>query len=320
VDGTARFKRFRNPQIQTPMANISLATYTISVRRKRSKHCETLSNVGGEDFLKFLYTFFQNSKSPLLNPSAKSLIKVTRLANANREISGIIETGLYGHTSDLYDTTTDKTSYRRKTIDAEMLPFFFSAYIPPNESTGVLILQRFKTFGIQKIISDNLGTLFSDKYPDLMLDIEPIIHPELLREFTTSGTATKIRFRQMKIPQDICDVYQNKLRPDDGYVEYSIIAKKQKNFRSLDLFSRASGKTLLTIPKPDNFTPDQTLLEIALNGKKRTIDIADAKKLRMYLDISGEVKIGRNGHPLYDSIHDISKGVLKDLWNTIKGV
>lgn len=84
---------------------------------------------------------------------------------------------------------------------------------------------------------------------------------------------------------------------------------------------KGSGKTaFLQVPLPKKFKPDAVLLEVELNGKKRTINIENLKKIRAYFDITADVKMGTNGHPEFDSIAGITRDLVNDLWQVLRGV
>jgi|GEM_PF-1592254 hypothetical protein len=300
------------------MANISVATYTISVSKKFSRTPEPLDNFSGADLFDFLLKFLKDRNSPLNDKEAKFIISANEPKVDDRQISGIVETGDYGYSSELYDTEKKQLAYHRKPADADLKPFFYLFDLPKGQTHGLVVLQRFKIFGIRGLLAGDFSKYFEKHYPNSSVHIEPIVHPKIWQQFADGGSATKIRLRKFNIPQDICDMMKHGIKSDDGYVEYSIIAKKGKTFNVLKKMFGGDSKELLTLKAPD-FKPDKTLVEVTLNGRKRTLDIADVTKLRTYFDVTEDVKIAKNGHPEFDSILEISKGILVDIWPLIKG-
>jgi hypothetical protein len=309
----------KNPKsYMAKVANISVATYTISVSKKFSRKPEPLDNFENADLFEFLLKFLKDRNSPLNDKEAKFIISANAPKVDGRQISGIVETGDYGYSSELYDTEKKQLAYHRKPADADLKPFFYLFDLPKGQTRGLVVLQRFKTFGIRGLLAGDFSKYFEKHYPNSSVHIEPIVHPKIWQQFADGGSATKIRLRKFNIPQDICDMMKHGIKPDDGYVEYSIIAKKGNTFNVLKKMLGGNPKELLMLEAPD-FKPDKTLVEVTLNGRKRTLDIADITKLRTYFDVTEDVKIAKNGHPEFDSILEISKGILVDIWPLIKG-
>lgn len=302
------------------MANISIASYIVTVRRRRSKTKELLGNFEGTDLRDEVRTFFSSRKSPIHNKARKNLLQASVRVDEGDEISGIIRTGEYGHGSLIVDSDRKKLSYKRKPTDAEVLPFFFQFYLPPKEHFGLLLLQRFKTFGIRKIVAGDFIEFFSSRHPETLVHFNPIVHPKLLKEFSSRGKATKIKFRRHEIPQDVCDAFKNKISPGDGYVEYSIVARKEGSFNRLSqMFGGLGEAAPLSIPAPENFTDARRLVEMSLNGRKRTVDIANIQHLRTYFDVTDQLEFDSDAQPKFSSIHAVSKELLFDIWSFLKG-
>jgi hypothetical protein len=297
--------------------NVSLATYTIVVRRRYNKEAEPIGQFEGADLLDFVREYLTNRKSPLNDKEKHHILRAEIHSDKNRQISGLIETGEYGYSSELFDTSKEKTAYRRKPTDADLLPFVFLFDLPKDEKNGIIILQRFKTYGIRKVFADDFSAFFSSRFPNSIVEIQPIVPKALLEKFTKESSATKIRFRKLHIPQDICDALANGITPKDGYVEYSIIAKKGGRFKGM--FTKKDNAQLLAVSSEAGFTPDRTLVEVNVNGKKRTLDIADLNRLRAYFEITDEVQFGIDGHPTYESVLQASNDLLADLWTVSKG-
>jgi hypothetical protein len=299
------------------MSNISVATYSISVSKRFSRAREPISNFDNADLLDVILRFLKARKSPVNDEETKHLIRMGDPKIEGRQICGLVETGDYGYSSEGFDTEKEKVSYHRRPMDADLKPFFYLFDLPKDETRGLIALQRFKTFGIRKLLMGDFAVYFQKLHPEYSVRTEPILHPKLLKQFTDDGTATKIRLRKFHIPKDVCDAMNNRIKPEDGYVEYSIIAKKGGSFNKIkDLFG--ANSQLFTV-EPGGFTPDKALVEVTLNGRKRTLDISDLNKLRTYFDITGEVEMSASGHPKFESIRDISKGILVDIWPVIKG-
>jgi hypothetical protein len=300
------------------MPTISLATYVVRVNRKRKPEKEKLGEIDGHDLLILLEKFLKGRSILKKDADQKHVLQVRKYSIQGREITGQIETGEYGYGATLFDTTNAKVSYTRSVFDAEMLPFFFLGHFPKDKKTGVLIFQRFKSFGIRKLFAQDFGKSFEEACPEFSLKIEAIVPPKLVAALSGNGKVSRLRFREFKIPKDVCDVFDRQITPEDGYREYSIIIKDKLTLSDIKAHLKGSGKTtLLSIPLPKNFHPKSALIDVEINGKKRTINIQNLTKFRAYFDISPDVRLGNDGHPEFESVAQISRDLLNDIWTSI---
>lgn len=65
------------------------------------------------------------------------------------------------------------------------------------------------------------------------------------------------------------------------------------------------------------FEYDTVKVEIEMDGNRRTIDLSNLMKLRAHYDITREVQIGTNGHPVFSSIDGVAKQLVDDLLNSM---
>ena len=298
------------------MATVSLAAYSLSVNKLSSTE-ETfpLGNVAGQDVYELLQEYLKQHKLARKKEISKHFIRAKIFRTRPRALAGTLQTGEYGYTSEIFDGVKLKKAYDRKATDAEMLPFYFLFDLPKPEHKGILLLQRFKIYGIRKIFADDFASFVKARIPNVAISVEPLVHPGLFEKFKAEGNATKIRFRQHQIPQDICDRVRG-MRAKDGYIEYTIVAKKNKTLNSFKQFLSGDQKTLLSIPA---FNPDTVLYEMKLNGRTRTLDVSNPSHLRSYFDVTERVEIGANGHPTFESVHREACILLRDLWSELKG-
>jgi len=84
------------------------------------------------------------------------------------------------------------------------------------------------------------------------------------------------------------------------------------------MFSKIGDGNISAIPTPENFTAARTLVEMSLNGRKRTLDVSNIQHLRTYFDITSDLEYDSDAHPKFDSIRAVSKELLADIWQTLK--
>jgi len=302
------------------MKRTTLAAYTIqcSPKHSRNKYFE-LNNVEGRDLHALIGEFLTATKREYAHDAEnKFLLGSTKYIVEDRFLHGTTQTGEYGFSSTLYDITKEKPTYKRGPKEAELLPFYFQFYLPAGQTTGVLILERFGQFGIRKMLADELRRFLSEKIPAVSICIEPLVDVEFVKKLVHDGNIKRIRFRKLTIPAELCDRYGHKIQPDDGYVEYAIVAKKESILAAFhEMFGGNAAQ--YQIEDPPNFESDRVLIEVDLAGSKRTIDISDLAKMRSYYEVSEDVKFGDDGHPIYESIKAEATKLCKDLWRQMVG-
>ncbi len=301
------------------MKSIALATYRIEVRKKNARQGEVLSNFDGEDLLKLLNQFFNGRSSPLNDKDAKTVLKVRNFSQSNRNLSGIIETGEYGFTSDIYDTDTQKVAHKRTETQAGMLPFFFQAYVPLNGNLGVLCLQRFGNYGIRHVLTKHVHNFFASRHPAYGIHLDPVVHPDELKALAEGGALKRITFRTLKIPPDLADNMHVKINPKDAYVEYSIVAKRRSvlsGFHKILASLAGDDNKRPHIVEPKGFEQSRVLFEVKLGGRMRTVDITNLSKIRSYYDITNDVEL-KKGHPEFSSIKKVSQEVVQEVFRSM---
>lgn len=164
----------------------SLAFYAIKIRNVPEREDETVSAFGDEedDFLDLANDRLGALRREAANnEEAQHIIRVKRLARANRQIYGIIETGEYGIESELVDVQTSRLAHRRQTTEADMMPFYFLIDIPEGVDEGILLIQRSGTFGIRKLLHGVMAPNFHLQFPELKLRFSPLVEAAELEKY-----------------------------------------------------------------------------------------------------------------------------------------
>lgn len=301
------------------MTRFSLASYSIRVKdKKRNSYVPRIDNfAGGADIFDIIDRYLNNLKNNLAHDHEhKKLMRVIRLNSNQRILNSIIETGEYGYESNLCDINNGSVSHKRQIHEAEMMPFYFLISLPRNVDEGIIILQRFKQFGIRKILLEDFNNYFTSQCPNFSIETNPLIPEQLVSQYLHDGRITKIRFIRFNIPKDIADAYDTQDHVEEGgYTELIASAKRNKY---LPIFGRIQeflngNRELRRIIELQNFEYDTVKVEVEINKNHRTIDLANLHKIRAYYDITEEVLISDSGHPSFDSIDNVAMRLLKDL-------
>ncbi len=306
------------------MAKISLATYTLRIRKVNDITPLIIDEFADNtDFYNFLLRYISDLRKNIShNIDDKRLLRVIDFSKVDqRKLYGHIESGFYGFTSELYDVVKEETSYKRKTDEAELLPFFFLFDITKGFDEAIVILQRFANIGIRKVLLDDLRNNFRKDYPDFIIDINPLVPESFYEEYLVQGRVTKIKFRKFSVDPDIAnnfDSYDHK--EQIGYTDLVITAHRNKQLPLLNKIRRFQNGKLGVKEFFDlkYFSYDKIQIEMVKSGNKRTLDLSEMNRIRAYFDITDKVKINKNGHPETQSTIIEAEKLLLDLKKSLK--
>jgi hypothetical protein len=277
---------------------------------------------GGKDVLEFFKAHLTALRKAFAHDEEnKKLLRVSEYKERDRMLEGIIETGEYGYESNLYDLKERRVSYNRRAYEAEMLPFYFLLHIPTGADEGILVLQRFKQYGIRKIFAEAFRAFFDEKCPDCRVAISPLVPEELVKQLVRKGRITKIRFVRFGIPDDLADAYDKGGQVEEGGRLELVVAAKRKGHipirHRLDQFL-GNRRELTKLVELQHFDYENVKLEVSFEGTHRTVDLSNLHRLRAYYDVSSRVTFGSGGHPTFESVSGLGLDLLHDLNSAIR--
>jgi hypothetical protein len=297
-----------------------LAPYAVRVWSIEEKKAVQLSDFSDhKDLLAFFDSAFTAMKKHSQEDTeSKVVLRVSKLVKSARQINGLIEIGEYGAESQLWDIKEKAVTHDRKITEADMLPFYFLVDLPDGVDEGVLLLQRTGLFGIRHILLDIMAPLFEKQHPQFRLHFNPLYDEGELDKYV-KGQIESIRFVSFQIPSDAIEAFGGGHKETDGYAELVIHARRGGALRINDLIKKylssnhnpsSSISTLIALDDT-NFKYSNIKIRAKSGRSHRTIDLAKAKHLRSYHDISDVVQIDPGtGQPRYNSIHGLATQLL----------
>lgn len=301
------------------MGKFSLATYAVRVREKRTTSLLPLDGFGpGYDLFQIFDDYLSGLTVRLSHSSAeRRLIRVSTLSRdkGKREIEGIIETGEYGFESDFFDVKEQKASYRRKISDAEMLPFYFLLSLPKGRDEGLLVLQRFRNFGIRKVLLEDFLRFFTELNTDYVVNMSPLIPEAVIKSWIDQGKVSTIKFVQFQVKSDIADAFDIN-NHEEVSSELTFHARRGSGVGVLSglserYFGRKIQNRVVEI-RGGNYEFDTVKLEVQIGNSKRTVDVLHPGRARAFHDITDEVELDKSGHPKLASLSEQAHRLLGD--------
>ncbi|MDF5734538.1 MULTISPECIES: hypothetical protein [unclassified Nostoc] len=302
-----------------------LSAYTIRIEKKINKksndnHPPNYRQLncfnGHDDLLTVMSIFIQKLTINRKNDTYNIYMKASNIQEEGRSISGLIESGIYGISSNLRDVDTDSITYKKKKSDAEVLPFYFLIYIPKDTNEGILLLQRTGKYGIRTHFGIFLDKYFSDKFPGFAVEINTLVQEEIIKRILYGGTIKKVRCVKYQAPIDRVDGLDEGHQEIPYNMEIVLSANKIPFMGKIQNFfnSTSSVKSLIEL-RDFNFDYDTVKVDVDLDGSLRTFDLGCLQRARAYYDISDQVVIDSDDYPTLQSIQTITKIYLKEVIN-----
>jgi hypothetical protein len=265
------------------------------------------------DFLNSFFTALENSDE--LDEETMSLQRARQVTRDERNVWGLVESGDYGYTAELVNISTLARSYRRSTSDAELYPFFFLIHAPDDSERAILIFQRHGNRSMYTELMKRLRTAFAQRHPDHLLDLRRHVPKEIV-DSLLKGQVRTIELTQYHLSGDLADrvKYDGKIT-DVSEVQITLKAKRKgflKRPQWLDKLMKTTGNLLEVAEEMDELA-DRVRVTVSYNGKPRTVDFKNLESIAPYLDVTSRVKMGKDGHPTFDSIEHEARLLLSDL-------
>lgn len=311
------------------MKTFSLSIYRIQIYKRLKKEetviltdydngksfleqCDAMFQSWKADPNKVLYKDDETEKVSRIQKDAQGSEIYYKHANC---IDGIIESGDYGTQEDIINIDTGAYQYTKTLHDATLLPFYFMIYVLPNSSEGYLIVERIGTLGISSLLKTAIANFIAPQLTDhYTLSIEPYLVPQILKiRLEAVGGAKKVRlkgvnknqFRDLKTEQNF------------GECTTEVIFAAPKNKPILDILpvirklreAKDKGESI----RVNNIECVDVAFELDINGKSRTVTVADMKSIGMNLDITKQVNLGPTNYPTYECLNQEAHTILSYL-------
>jgi len=301
------------------MPKIGLSTHTIRVRQryKRGDSFEFLGSFGERHSLyevaHELLTLLAAGHTH--NEQQQNLLHIPRLESDGESIWGLIEAGEHGFGSRLVNVKTKKDSYKRSPDDAEMVPHYFLLNLPADTNKGLLILQRFGSRGVQVQFSRALQGAVTETAPRYILDINPHVPHEVMK-YLLEGRLKGLTFTRYGLPEEIADAVGLGGKVEEQVKVRTIIDAPRNRFLPRQKWIRdllENKRSFYEVRNELGFEAESISVTVDYSGSRRTVDFTNPERITPHIDVSDRVVTGPNGHPEFDSIHDYSKDLLRNL-------
>jgi hypothetical protein len=296
---------------------IGIATYTLKVRPKRSGDYEPLGGIDGRYSLAELLAGYLESisRAQAVDEKVQVVLQAVRRERDEDTLWGLLHSGEYGFAAEGFNIRSRRTTFRRTPEDAEVIPFYYRAFLPQVSDLGILLLQRYGGYGVFTAFSRGFKSFLDNYLPEHLLEINRLVPAEVVRHLT-QGDIRAIQVVAHSLPTDITD----KLRflgnrQDIGTFVIEAKAKRNGALTAPPWLRRIREGRALMVELPTELDgSDATIrLRVDYEGKTRVIDLNDPNNLAPYVNATEDVLVESSGHPRFESINAYSANLLAEL-------
>lgn len=296
---------------------IGFHVYSVRVRERYSREYETLSALRGrQDLLVLLCTEMTKARNAQNdNEEHERVVCIRRVDKNGRHLTGLIETGHYGETSNIVHAKNGRVTHLQTTEEASLLPCFFRLVIPSNKNQGLLILQRDNRLQAKQIFRGLVEPAVKKFDSNLSCEIEPVVNQETFAKLVGDGEIQQIKFIKLSITQDFADEYDRGKHETEGSMELTIKARRgrslpMKSHLTKWLATKTQVNDLFVVPGLD-FDYDTVKADVRIGHSRRTLDFG--KRLsNPVIDMTGQLKRDKSGHPTYASLLEETEKLAAD--------
>lgn len=245
-----------------------------------------------------------------------SLIKVTKLGHTDTDIWGLVERGEYGATKSIVSKKTLGPTHQQTVDEAAMEPAYFRLHLPAGSLKGFLVMQRMGLHSAYGTFRAYLSRSFKELHEDWRVHFAREVTAELFKAVTT-GSIHGYKIVTYSPSGDLANWIKTRGLPksETGRITVSIRASDEekgftKNPKAIEKI--VSGKATVAELWPDD---EFQSFKVTMNymGRMREVDLTKQDDIFPYVIINDSVKVGNNGHPTFDSLHEACDAVLEDL-------
>ena len=305
------------------MPAISLSTYSVRVLDSVGDPVPDLARWPEDSsFIAVILDYLQARRGQLVDDADRQIaLRVLDFATLGNYVSGTVQRGDYGFGSTIFDVRHQRVSHARQPTEADLIPYYFLFEVYPRADEGILILERFGQRGIKGVLGSDLAGYLGDRFPDVRLDIRPLVPQQWIDQFLRNGRIVRIRLIRFGIPSDIADRYDVGHEEEEGNVEFRITAKRG---REIPLVNRirdvlAGDLQLPRFLEVRGFQYDDVKVELELGGRRRTIDLLHPDHFWPSTDVTDEVELDDDRQPVFASIDEIARSLVSDVRRSMVG-
>jgi hypothetical protein len=308
----------------------SVAIYTISVRKKKSKEDkdpqllpvdEKIGEIGSlTDFIdeyckKYKNEMFSDGKTE----KHLKISKYNKYKTKKYYLDGEVSCGESGLGSTLQHLETNQI-YEKTPEEVDLLPFYFCFRQTTDDTKLALCTLRYGNQGIKDQLQKSLVAFFNKNFEEYKIEIDDHLPAFLKKQFFGNNVVDKVEFTYLE--DDIGDVSsvlesegRRELQKGRAKVKISlqpasgvVYAFKEKYIDNPMAALAEMYPKKISIDESKRVGASVTFRNT--DGKKRTFSILQEKDILPYVNIAGKVSLDSKRHPVFEDMQKVVSDIL----------
>lgn len=231
---------------------------------------------------------------------------------------GYVHYGTFGFESNFIDSKTKKRNYRRKVTDVEEIPLFYEFWCPPNSPHAFAAFQSFQGRSCITLVMNSMQEIFEHENPGFRMAYKKLMPGDVAASRFYSAPVKNFRLVKKHASADLAEQYLPHRPSTPIDFEVAIRARRRSNLGLLSTFATGLPKDLSRhLVTHAGLSFDEAVAEILVGGRLRKVGVFGINSDAGAIDLSDVVKLGPDGHPIFESIRKESDALLKDFHKTI---
>lgn len=259
----------------------------------------------------------------------------TKCQSSEEQISGILQAGEDGFSSEIHDGQSGEHRLSRTPDDIEFMPFYYLVDGKAGARDLILGLQHFGGYGISTKFIPQIRSYLKLLYPDYVIKLDAIhLGPIFFDGIMKNGIVREIEAVSFIKTTDKASKKYGDIKVTTSYgpskrggflpqAITNIVKKESSAILNADNNKELQNKLISEVRKLLSIKLEEDISDLSAtmicNGTVRKIDLGNIYKFATRYDITDSIKTGENRHPIFDSIDKTAKEILeKDIRSLIK--
>lgn len=320
------------------MFNLSLTACSFYIKKAYSKNLEKIYNLNHEliceidntrvvkfknvmdIFRDFFHQYAHNINDNDLQRTFGCSFTVENQGETNDYyyMYAVIYSGMYGSSSEIYDTITQTVTYNKKPTEAERRPFYFFIVIPKDNDRvtvqkGMFFFQNVGTYGVKTVTTEYLSTYFSKNYK-ISLNCSTIAPQLFINKVLTKENIKKLIMVKNHKSDDIADSFSVGYGEETRVIANLSFSESVWNKIFNGIHHCTKGKYNLFEFESKEY--DDLKVVATIGDRERVIDLHNIENLSIIEGIPDDIKMP-DGHPnkqmLIEHLKKVSNEYLKEM-------
>jgi hypothetical protein len=300
-------------------ASIGIRVYQATTHKKNGRGSEPVD--AGElnvDLPTFMARFVGDHVAPMQNDELERSWYFEEKESDENQSRGYVHYGTFGFESNLVNSRTKKTKYRRQVDDVEEIPLFYETWCPRG-NFGLLAFQSFQGRSCIALVMHQMQEAFERLNPGYAIRFKKLLPNGRTGSLYFNAPVKRLRLIKRNASHDEIDRYFPGTNPRSVSFEVSAVAKRRQELGTLGAVSRELRQNAAGVVVHDGIAFDEAVAEISVGGKLRRVGVFGSDSEAGVIDLTEDIERGPDGHPTFESLAEQSDAILNDFYQVLTG-